>query len=248
MRALRRSKDELAVLEGPHLVGDAIAAGIELEELFVTPDFAAGEEGRRLLAGSSREAAQVAPEVLRELADADAPQGVLAAARLPRRGIEALPRRRGAAYLFLDGVQDPGNLGAIARVAEAAGAAGLVCGPGCAHPNHPRALRGSAGSLLRLPVAWGGAAGELARHLEPVGGRWIALVAHGGESLYEAAGALDGTLVLALGAEGMGLSPETEALAERRLRIPLAGAVESLNVATAAAVVLFELRRRALAA
>jgi tRNA G18 (ribose-2'-O)-methylase SpoU len=97
-------------------------------------------------------------------------------------------------------------------------------------------------------VAWGGAAGELARHLEPVGGRWIALVAHGGESLYEAAGALDGTLVLALGAEGAGLSPETEALAERRLRIPLAGAVESLNVATAAAVVLFELRRRALAA
>ena len=248
MRALRRSKDELAVLEGPHLVGEAIAAGIELEELLVTPDFAAGEEGRRLLAAARREAAEVAPEVLRELADADAPQGVLAAARLPRRGVEGLPRRRGAAYLFLDGVQDPGNLGAIARVAEAAGAAGLACGPGCAHPNHPRALRGSAGSLLRLPVAWGGVAAELAGHLEPVGGRWIALVAHGGESLYEAAGALDGTLVLALGAEGAGLSPETEALAERRLRIPLAGAVESLTVATAAAVVLFELRRRALAA
>jgi TrmH family RNA methyltransferase len=248
MRALRRSKDELAVLEGPHLVGEALAAGLELEELLVTPEFAAGEEGRRILAAARREAAEVAPELLRELADADAPQGVLAAARLPRGGVASLPRRLGAAYLFLDGVQDPGNLGALARVAEAAGAAGLACGPGCAHPNHPRALRGSAGSLLRLPVAWGEGPAELARHLASVGARWIALVAHGGESLYEAGDALDGTLVLALGAEGAGLSPEAETLAERRLRIPLAPPVESLNVAAAAAVVLFELRRRTLAA
>jgi TrmH family RNA methyltransferase len=245
MRALRRSKDELAVLEGPHLVGEAMAAGLELEELLVTPEFAAGEEGRRLLGGARRAAAEVAPELLRELADADAPQGVIATARLPRRGIAALPRQRGGAYLFLDGVQDPGNLGALARVAEAAGAVGLACGPGCAHPNHPRALRGSAGSLLRLPVASEVAPGELARHLEPVGARWIALVAHGGSDLYEATAAVDGTLVLALGAEGPGLSPEAAALAERRLHIPLVPPVESLNVATAAAVVLFELRRRA---
>ena len=248
MRALRRSKGELAVLEGPHLVSEAIAAGIELEELLVTPDFAAGKEGRRLLAGAGREAVEVAPDLLRGLADADAPQGIVASALLPRRGIEALPIRRGAAYLYLDGVQDPGNLGALARVAEAAGVAGLACSPGCVHPNHPRALRGSAGSLLRLPVAWAVAPGEVGRHLEPVGGRWTALVAHGGESLYEAGGALDGTLVLALGAEGAGLSAAAEALAERRLRIPLAAPVESLNVATAAAVVLFELRRRAMAA
>jgi TrmH family RNA methyltransferase len=247
MRALRRSKGALAVLEGPHLVSEAIAAGAELEELLVTPEFAAGAEGRRLLSVAPREATEVAPELLRELADADAPQGVLAAARLPRGGVATLPRRAGGTYLFLDGVQDPGNLGALARVAEAAGAAGLACGPGCAHPNHPRALRGSAGSLIRLPVAHDASASELAQHLAPLRGRWAALVAHGGEALYETDLGLDGTLVLALGAEGAGLSPATEALATWRLRIPLAPPVESLNVATAAAVVLFELRRRALA-
>jgi TrmH family RNA methyltransferase len=251
MRALLRSKggrssDALAVLEGPHLVGEAIAAGLELEELLVTPDFLAREEGRRLLAGSSREATVVAPELLRDLTDADAPQGVLAAARLPRGGVTALPRRAGT-YLFLDRVQDPGNLGALARVAEATGVVGLACSPGCAHPNHPRALRGSAGSLLRLPVAWGTTAREVAGHLEAAHPRWIALVAHGGDDLYEVDD-LDGSLVLALGAEGGGLSAETETLSALRVRIPLTPPVESLNVATAGAVVLFELRRRALAA
>jgi TrmH family RNA methyltransferase len=165
-------------------------------------------------------------------------------AQLARGDATSLPRRAGGVYLFLDGVQDPGNLGAIARVAEAAGAAGLACGPGTAHPNHPRALRASAGSLLRLPVAVGVEPAALAAHLSPLGPRWAALVAHGGRELY--AEPVAGTLVLALGGEGAGLSPAARRLADLELRIPLEGPVESLNVATAAAVVLFELRRRGL--
>ena len=154
--------------------------------------------------------------------DADTPQGALAVADLPRGGVTALPHRPGGVYLFLDGIQDPGNLGAIARAAEAAGAAGLACGPGTAHPNHPRALRASAGSLLRLPVAVDVAARELADYLAPLQARWAALVAHGGRDLY--AEPLAGTVVLALGAEGPGLSAETERLADLHLRIPTAAA------------------------
>ena len=97
----------------------------------------------------------MAAPLLVELADADSPPGVAAVVHLPRGGPDTLPRRRGALWVFVDGLQDPGNLGALARVAEAAGAAGLALAPGTVHPNHPRALRGSAGSLLRLPVAVG---------------------------------------------------------------------------------------------
>lgn len=223
-------------------MAEALAAGVALENVFLSPELAERREGRRIVERAKCEVEVVEAAVLASLMDADTPQGALAVAHLPRGGVTSLPHRRDGVYVYLDGVQDPGNLGAIARVAEAAGAAGLVCGPGTADPNHPRALRASAGSLLRLPVAVGVAPEAMRDHLAALAPRWIALVAHGGRELYEQS--LDGTLVLALGAEGAGLSTAAEFLADLRLRIPIAPPVESLNVATAAAVVLFELRRR----
>ncbi len=230
------------MLEGPHLVAEALAAGLPLEEILATPPFLDSPEGEVLAREFPAAPLMVAPELLAELTDADSPRGVLAVASLPRAGVEALPIKEGHPYLYLDGLQDPGNLGALARVAEAAGAAGLALSPGCAHPNHPRALRASAGSLLRLPVAVGVEPDALSRHLESVHPRWTALVPCDGEDLYAAG--LGGTLILAVGAEGPGLSPPLLARAGLRLTIPLEPAVESLNATVAAALVLFEIRRR----
>lgn len=249
MRRLRRRQGDHLLLEGPHLVGEAAAAGLPLEVVLATPEFLstpAGDEVRRALAAASREPApplqEVAAELLEDLADVDSPRGVLAVGRLPRPGVEGLPVVDGGSYLYLDGLQDPGNLGALARVAEASGAVGMALGPGCAHPNHPRALRGSAGSLLRLPVAVGVEAEALAGRLEPIGARWAVLVPRGGEDLYRAQ--LGGTLVLAVGAEGPGVSAEVAGRADLRLTIPVEPPVESLNATVAAAVVLFEIHRR----
>jgi TrmH family RNA methyltransferase len=249
IRRLRRSKGDRALLEGPHLVAEAAAAGLELEEVLAAPGFfeetGEGRELRELLAALAEPPLEVAPELLAELADADAPKGLLAVVRLPRGGVEALPPAADGVYLFLEGLQDPGNLGAVARAAEAAGAAGLALAPGGAHPNHPRALRGSAGSLLRIPVAVGVEPAALDRRLARHPGgrpRWIALVPRGGEPLWQAD--LAGPLVLALGAEGPGLSRALLDRADLRLTIPLVPPVESLNAAVAAALVLFEIRRR----
>jgi TrmH family RNA methyltransferase len=242
IRRLRRSKGDLALLEGPHLVADALAAGLALEEVLATPPFLESAAGRRLARALPVPPVEVSPDLLAELADADSPRGILAVARLPRCGIEALPVRPGLPYLYLEGLQDPGNLGALARTAEAAGAAGLALSPGCAYPNHPRALRASAGSLLRLPVAVDAEPAALGRRLAPARPRWTALIPRGGEDLYHAC--LDGTLVLAVGAEGSGLSPDLLARADLRLTIPMEPAVESLNATVAAALVLFEARRR----
>lgn len=249
IRRLRRSKGDRVLLEGPHLVAEAVACGLALEEVLAAPGFfessAEGAGLRRVLAALPEPPVEVAPEVLAALADADAPKGLLAVARLPRAGVESLPAVADGVYLFLEGLQDPGNLGAVARSAEAAGAAGLALGPGCAHPNHPRALRGSAGSLLRLPAAVGVEAEELDAWLGrrlAARARWAALVPRDGEVLWEAD--LSGPLVLAVGAEGPGLSEALLRRADLRLTIPLAGPVESLNAAVAAALVLFEIRRR----
>lgn len=223
-------------------MAEALAAGLRLEEILATPGFLASAEGRRLARDWTVEPLEVDPDLLAELTDADSPRGVLAVAQVPRSGIEALPILPDHPYLYLDGLQDPGNLGALARVAEAAGAAGLALSPGCVHPNHPRALRASAGSLLRLPVAVAVEPDALSRHLATAGPRWAVLVPRDGEDLYSAD--LAGTLILAVGAEGPGLSPALLARADLRLTIPMAPAVESLNATVAAALVLFEVRRR----
>ncbi len=250
MRRLRRSKGDGALLEGPHLVAEALAAGLALDPVLATPEFLAGAEWPALAAPLARAGAvplAVAADLLHGLADADSPRGILAVAQLPRRGAAALPRSADGVYLYADGLQDPGNLGAVARVAEAAGAAGLALSPGSVHPNHPRALRGSAGSLLRLPVAVDVTPEALAEHLAAPGSRltarWVALVPRGGEDLYRAPLA-GGALVLLLGAEGPGLSAALAARADLRLTIPMAAGVESLNAAVSAALVLFEIRRQ----
>lgn len=221
---------------------EALTAGIVLEEVLATPGFLETPEGHRLARSLPAPPLEVSPGVLEDLTDSDSPRGLLAVAHLPRSGVETLPVRSGRPYLYLDGLQDPGNLGALARVAEAAGAAGLALSPVCAHPNHPRALRASAGSLLRLPVALAVEPEALAALLSPVHPRWTALVPRDGENLYTAS--LDGTLILTVGAEGPGLSPALLSRASLRLTIPMESTVESLNATVAAALVLFEVRRR----
>jgi TrmH family RNA methyltransferase len=244
IRRLRRSKGAHALLEGPHLLAEALLSNLELDPVLVTPEFAASAAGADLLGRLKAPALLVEAALLASLADADAPQGVVAVASLPRRGTAALPCVMDGVYVFAEGLQDPGNLGALARSMEAAGASGLALAAGSAHPNHPRALRASAGSLLRLPVAVGVHPDDLRLHLKSIAPQWLALDPQGGQNLYQAE--LRGALVLLLGAEGPGLSLQLTALADRRLRIPTAGGVESLNAAVAAALALFEIRRRRL--
>lgn len=217
----------------------ALDAGLAFESVLVAPGFAASESGARLLRRLPRPPLEVDEELLAGLADADAPRGVLAVGRIARGGVDGLPVESRGLYLFLDGVQEPGNVGALARVAEAFGAAALALGPGCAHPNHPRALRASAGSLLRLPVARDAAPADLDRRLAPAAARWAGLDAHGGDPL--PARRPEGAWILALGAEGRGLSPEVAARLDRRFTIGLAPPVESLNVAVAAGIALHAL-------
>ncbi len=223
-------------------MGEAIASGFEPETVLVTPAWLQTPEGQALRGRLPAPPLEVEPAILDGLTDADSPRGVLALVHLPRSGAATLPIRADGVYLYLDGLQDPGNLGALARVAEAAGAAGLALAPGTVHPNHPRALRASAGSLLRLPVAVAADPADLDSRLSSVHPRWMALVPRGGGTLWQAE--LGGALVLAVGAEGPGLSGALEARAELRVTIPIEPPVESLNVTVAAALALFEVRRR----
>ena len=243
LRKLRTGRGDHVILDGPHLVGEACTQGIKLREIFVTERFLESTEGRELIPRLGTDVQTVAAPVLRALTDADSPQGIIGVAHLPRSADAELPLHEQATAVYLERVQDPGNLGAIARAAEAAGIDALLLSPGCAHPNHPRALRASAGSLLRLPLAWqvefDAVPGLPWNGAEP---STVALAAHGGEDLYSTE--LKPPLLLVIGGEGPGLSSATEHAVDRVVTIPVQPPVESLNAAVAAALVFFELRRR----
>ena len=177
-------------------------------------------------------AVELPERLFRSVSHLDSPDGILAVAERPSRG--ELPDR--GLLVVCAGIQDPGNLGAIVRVAEAAGVSALVTLPGSADPYGPKAVRGSMGSVLRLPIF------EL-EALEALDGfRLAALVPRDGVDYREAD--YSRPMAILLGREGAGLDPSLLAHAELALTIPMLGKVESLNVATAAALVLFEAARR----
>jgi 23S rRNA (guanosine2251-2'-O)-methyltransferase len=174
-------------------------------------------------------------------------QGVLLeAGPLPPTTLEALVDPPGDAWLVaLDGIEDPQNLGAVLRVAEAAGVRGALLPDRRAAPLTAAVARASAGALEHLPVV---SVPNLTRALSYAKKRefWVHAADPAGDlDLYDLPERLlGGRLVLVLGAEGRGIRPGVRASVDLRVRIPMAGAVGSLNVASAAAVVLFEWARR----
>ena len=182
---------------------------------------------------------------LEELGDGVVHQGVLAVqARFDYRPLHELERAE--LVVALDGVTDPQNLGAIARTAEAAGAGGLVLPARRAAPVTPAAEKAAAGAFAWLPVAQ---VPNLVRALTQLGqaGLWsVGLDADGERTVWEEP-LLDDRVVLVIGAEGRGLARLTGERVDARVRIDLAGRIESLNASAAAAVALLEVRRRRLA-
>ena len=174
-----------------------------------------------LVAGES-----VAPELLADVATLGHAPRVVAVYRR-----DDLPAGTRDVVLALWRLADPGNVGTLLRTADAFGAA-VALSAGCADPLGPRALRASAGAIFRVPlVAW-----------DALPERRVALVAHGGTPLGDAG--LDPPLALLLGAEREGLPDDLVARSHEVVTIPLPGDAESLNVAAAGAIALYELSRR----
>jgi TrmH family RNA methyltransferase len=242
IRQIARSLEEHThlLLEGEKAILDAIAAGIPLEHLLHDSSVKPG----RLAAATSANPRLVSRAVLERLADSKTPQHLIAIARRRDVPVAEILGRPGP-IVFVFGIQDPGNLGAIVRVAEAAGGAGVVAAPGSADFFHPRAVRGSAGSVLRIPVSGRVSFEPFASDAKSAGRSIAGAVAAGGENPFEAP--LEANTVLVVGAEGPGLPAGAYRYLDRRLTIPMSAPVDSLNAAVAAALLLYSpsLARRA---
>lgn len=236
---------EEVLLEGPHLVADAIDAGLVMPLVIV----AEGADDRVEIGNLVRRAEthgylvqRVSPAVLDAASPTRTPVGILALAILTLKDLTRLVAPAPALVAVAVGVQDPGNLGTLVRSCEAAGGTGLVVTGPTAHPFGWRALRGSMGSALRLPIARVPDPAAALASLRAHGLRLVALSAEATLVLHEAD--LHGPVALIAGAEGAGLPASIQAQADLRIRIPMHAPVESLNVGVATSLVLFEVARQ----
>ena len=216
------TEDGYAVAEGFHLLVEALASKCELGAVIVS------EAAREI--PSLPQTRVVSEKTFRDLSSTESPQGVIALVRPPAWTLDQILSGC-ALVVVLDGVQDPGNAGAILRAAEAFGATGAVFLKGTVNPYNPKCLRGSAGSVFRLPIVMDGDLGGL---------RLYAAMPRAQQTIDDAD--FRGPCGIVIGSEGHGVSAALETRV-MGVRIPTS-AVESLNAAVAAGIMLYEARRQ----
>lgn len=232
-----RRKAGQTLLDGVHLVQAFEEVFGRLETLIVAQSALAGGEVADYVAG--RDTVVLADALVRDLGLVDTPSGLLAVAPMP--GASQSPRLDQDAIL-LDGVQDPGNLGTLLRTAAAAGIRQAWLSPACASAWSPKVLRAGQGAHFALSIHEDV---DLLAGMVDYAGTTAVTCLDGATSLYDAQ--WSGPVAWVFGAEGQGVRRELIEAATLRVKIPMPGSVESLNVAAAAAICLFEAVRRRLA-
>jgi TrmH family RNA methyltransferase len=226
-RRSSRVEEGAYVVEGATLVGEALAAGADVEAIYT------GQDGLGFESGTVPVHA-LAPGVIERVATTTNPQPVLAVVRLRPPPLELLAAA--SFVVAVDHVADPGNLGTILRSAEAAGAGAVTVSEGAVDPYNPKVVRATAGALFHVPVFMGVAPGDL----KGFGLRLVGTSSHHGLAYTEAP--FEGRVGLVFGSEAHGLPAGTPV--DEWVRIPHRGRAESLNVAMAATLLIFEVARR----
>jgi TrmH family RNA methyltransferase len=247
------------VLEGVRLIEDALSAGVHFETIAYSPALESTERGTSLLDALQQvpcRGAHVSKQVMDAIADTENPQGIAAIVTRPHFDLDDVFAGEPHLLVIADQLQDPGNLGAIIRTAEAAGASALITTRHTVDPFNQKALRASMGSALRLPLVTDAKYADVARHcrnhnikmiatragLRPVG--VIEEVGRAQSIQTYTAVDLTSRVALILGREASGISGETAVEADAFVHIPMRRGTESLNVAAAAAVLLYEVARQ----
>ncbi|WP_336646891.1 TrmH family RNA methyltransferase [Microbacterium sp. USHLN186] len=238
-----RAETGLFLLEGPQSVREALQyVPAAIVELFATPTgWEKHPDLRALAAQNDIEVEYVTETVLAAMADTVTPQGLVAVTRQTPTSVREIFAAAPRLVAICEEVRDPGNLGTIIRAADAAGADAVVLTGRTVDPYNPKVVRSTTGSLFHLPISVGGELSDVIRRAREAGLQVIAADVKGDDLL---AARADGTLgaptAWLFGNEARGLDDEALTEADRALRLPIFGRAESLNLATAASVCLYE--------
>ncbi len=246
-RAVRDGRERDSIfIEGRRLVGEAVISQLSIQMMFVSDAFPS-DEAERLIPEFAGRLYLLPERVFRSISDTETPQGIAAIADRPSEGRIAIEHRlsdRGldpALALVLQRVNNPSNLGAVIRVAEAAGVAGVVTTVGSADAYSPRSLRAAMGSAFRLPVWENADLSELISWSQENGINVAALDIKANQTIYE----LDWKppRLLIFGSEAHGLDQDLLGSVDEIVKIPMSGSAESLNLAVSCGITLFEAKR-----
>jgi len=236
-------------IEGVRLVEEALLSDIELVEAFVADDFAAGPRQTIVTSDLLRRGSPmfaVPREIAVSLSDTQSGQGIVVIAERPvERVLDDMTANRGSGVpvvLFLEQTNNPSNLGAVIRTAEAAGAAGVIVSDRSTDPFVPKALRASMGSAFRIPICTGQELNAVLKWAVESGLRTTA--ADVGAGRFYTAPDWTTPRLLVLGSEAHGLDQETKERIDELIKIPMSNGVESLNLAVSCGIVLFEAKRQ----
>jgi RNA methyltransferase, TrmH family len=235
------TEDGHCAAEGTRVVEEAIRSGRKLKAVFVRESSA--ERANRLLPqlGSHTETLMLPDDVFDSAVPSDTPQGVAALVKIEPVALEQVLALDGALLLAVAGLRDPGNLGTLVRSAEAFGASAVLIGSGTVSPWNPKVVRGSSGSIFRMPVVSCSLVTtfEALRHS---GYRVMATSSHRGTLLPEVN--LSGATVVVIGNEGAGIARELMPFVDETIAIPQSSKVESLNAGIAGSIILYEAARQ----
>lgn len=242
----RGERDErgLTLVDGVREISHALDAGAVIEEVVVSSAVERTAGGPALLerlAGSGASVVTVAQAVADRLAYGDRSEGVVAVVRIPPLSLDGLVLPADPLVVVIEGVEKPGNLGAVLRSADGAGADAVVVADPRTDPFNPNAIRASLGTIFALRLAAGSSAAVLSWCRE--GGLRVVAARVDGTALHTATD-LRGPLAVVLGSEAEGLGPVWRAPDITAVRLPMLGVADSLNVSVAAAVLLYEARRQ----
>ena len=247
-RAVRDGKERKNIfIEGVRLCEEAILADLKIVEAFANVTFDSDERGKNLIESLREKAVKInflSEKIFETVSETKSSQGIVLLASCPKNGVEVLEKDlpQSPLIVVLHKTNNPANAGAIVRVAEAAGARGIIATKGVTYLYSPKALRGSMGSSFRLPM-WLGATFDEAiawcrKHkIKTVCSAPLADVVHTDFDWKQ-------SCALILGEEGSGLTDKEIAAADKAIRIPMCPPVESLNVAVATGILLYEAFRQ----
>ncbi len=240
-RRKAREKHALFVAEGVRCVEELLRSGLVVRGALVAPQLIEAPRGqtlRRLLDSSAVEVMEISDKDFRSAAETESPQGVLAVAEVPARNLDTLETGDVCRLLLLDGIQDPGNAGTIVRTAAALGATATIALPGTVDLWNAKVVRSSMGAQFEHPALHAG----LEETFDFLERRKIELwvTEAGGEAL--TAAEAPARLAIALGNEGSGVTTPVRSKSRKSVALRIAPKVDSLNVAVAAGIILYELR------
>ena len=239
----RRARNEsgLFLIEGYRELRRAVDAGVKMEMLFICPFFFLGDNENALIAECHAEPIVCLPHVFEKLSYRDRPDGLIAIAVQMQTKLSQLKLKTDPFLVIAESIEKPGNLGTILRSADAAGADGVIVCDQCTDIYNPNVVRSSVGTLFTLPVIEASTA-EVLAYLKEHRIQIIAATPSAEKSFTKMP--LTGPIAIAVGTEQLGLSKAWMQEADLRVRIPMHGVADSLNVATATTLLLYEVLRQ----